>query len=79
MPYIDAATPPMLILLGTGESAGLQRQSRLLDEARTSAGIGGAFVSVPARSHALVIPTLSRDDKVAGPAVVDFVRGLSCE
>ena len=39
----------------------------------------GAFVSVPARGHALVVPTLSRDDRVAGPAVVAFVRGLACE
>ena len=79
VPFLTAETPPLLILLGTGESAGLTRQSRLLDEARLARGIPGAFVSVPARSHALVVPTLSRDDRVAGPAVVDFVRRLECE
>ena len=78
VPFVTAQTPPMLVLLGTGESAGLQRQSRLLDAARVAAGVPGAFVSVPARSHALVVPTLSRDDRVAGPAVVAFVNGLTC-
>ena len=78
VPFVRAGAPPMLVLLGTGESAGLQRQSRLLDEARQTAGVPGALVSVPARSHALVIPTLSRDDRVAGPAVVEFVKGLTC-
>ncbi|HEX8298447.1 MAG TPA: alpha/beta hydrolase [Rubricoccaceae bacterium] len=78
VPYLTPETPPMLILLGTGESRGLQRQSRLLDEARRARGISGELVSVPARSHALVVPTLSRDDRVAGPAVVAFVNGLTC-
>jgi len=75
---VTAAAPPMLVILGTGESAGLKLQSRLLDAARVAAGVPGAFVSVPARSHALVVPTLSRDDQVAGPAIVAFVNGLSC-
>ncbi len=78
IPFVTAETPPMLVILGTGESAGLKLQSRLLDEARVAAGVPGAFVSVPARSHALVVPTLSRDDQVAGPAVVSFVEGLTC-
>ena len=78
VPFVTAAAPPMLVILGTGESVGLKLQSRLLNEARVAAGAPGEFVSVPARSHALVVPTLSRDDKVAGPAVVAFVNGLSC-
>ncbi len=78
VPFVTREAPPMLVILGTGESAGLTRQSRLLDAARVAAGVPGAFVSVPARSHALVVPTLSRDDQVAGPAVVSFVTGLSC-
>ena len=78
VPFVTAQSPPMLILLGTGESAGLQRQSHLLDAARRAAGVPGALVSVPARSHALVVPTLSRGARVAGPAVVAFVDGLTC-
>ena len=78
VPFVTAEAPPMLILSGTGESAGLKLQSRLLDEARVGAGAPGAFVSVPARSHALVVPTLSRDDRVAGPATIAFVRSLAC-
>lgn len=78
VPYLTPESPPLLVLLGTGESAGLQRQSRLLEAARVAAGVPGGFVSVPARSHALVVPTLSRGDKVAGPAVVAFVKGLRC-
>jgi acetyl esterase/lipase len=70
--------PPMLIVIGTGESHGLQRQATLIEAARVAAGVEGALVRVPARSHALVVPTLSRDDRVAGPAVVEFVRGLDC-
>lgn len=79
VPFVTAASPPMLILLGTGESAGLKRQSRLLEEARVAAGVPGSLVSVPARSHTLVVPTLSRGDRVAGPAVVQFVKGLACD
>ena len=78
VPFVTAEAPPMLILLGTGESAGLKLQSRLLDRARVAAGAPGAFVDVPARSHTLVVPTLSRGDRVAGPAVVAFVKGLTC-
>ena len=79
VPFVTAASPPMLILLGTGESAGLQLQSRLLEAARVAAGARGSLVSVPARSHTLVVPTLSRGDRVAGPAVVSFVKGLACD
>lgn len=70
--------PPMLLIVGTGEGPGFQVQARLIEAARQAAGVAGALVRVPARSHALVVPTLSRDDRVAGPAVVAFVRGLSC-
>jgi hypothetical protein len=68
----------MLVVIGTGESRGLQLQATLIEAAREAAGVGGGLVRVPARSHALVVPTLSRDDRVAGPAVVAFVRGLDC-
>ena len=76
--HLDPGVPPALVLLGTGESAALQRQSVLADSVLRAAGVPTTFTRVPARSHALVVPTLSQDGKVAGEAVLAFVRSLRC-
>ncbi|HEX8385252.1 MAG TPA: alpha/beta hydrolase [Rubricoccaceae bacterium] len=76
--HVDGDLPPALVLLGRGESAALKRQSTILDSTLRAMGVQSELTIVPARSHALVVPTLSRDDRVAGPAMLAFVRGLDC-
>jgi len=75
---VTGATPPFLILYAGGETRALQRQSHLLDDALRAAGAESRVVVVPGRSHTRIVPTLSRDDQTAGPAVVAFVRSLAC-
>ncbi len=70
--------PPFLILYAGGETRALQRQSALLDTALTAAGVPSRVVVVPGKSHTRIVPTLSRDDQTAGPAILAFVRGLDC-
>ena len=77
--YVTPDDPPFLVVYAGGETDALQRQSRLLDAALHEAGVRSRVVVVPGRSHERIVPTLSRDDQTAGPAVLDFVRGLDCE
>lgn len=77
--FVDADAPPTLILYAGGESDALQRQSRLLNEALTDAGAESIVIVVPGQSHERIVPTLSRDDRTAGPAMLDFVHSLTCE
>lgn len=72
----DAATliPPFLLLYAGGEGKALQRQSQLMQERLQLAGASSAVVVVPGESHSRIVLTLSRDDKTAGPAIVNFVR-----
>ena len=76
--YVSADDPPFLVLYAGGETDALQRQSRLLDAALAAAGVESRAVVVPGKSHERIVPTLSRDDQTAGPAILDFVRGLDC-
>jgi len=78
LPFVGAEVPPFLILYAGGESRALQRQSRLLHEALQAAGAPSELVVVPGQSHTRIVPTLSRDGRTAGPAVVAFVRGQDC-
>ena len=65
---------PFLLLYAGGETKALQRQSQLLHDALTGAGAASTLVIVPGESHSRIVLTLSRGDKTAGPAVVEFVR-----
>ncbi|MDX1545777.1 MAG: alpha/beta hydrolase [Rhodothermales bacterium] len=76
--FIDAGAPPFLVLYAGGESKALQHQSRLLDAALREAGAASRLVEVPGESHARIVLTLSRDDKTAGPAMLDFIRAQDC-
>lgn len=75
---VRPGAPPFLILYAGGETGALQRQSRLLDGALRGAGVESRVVVVPGQSHTRIVPTLSRDDRTAGPAVVAFVRAQRC-
>ena len=69
-----ARVPPFLLLYAGGEGKALQRQSQLMHEALLRAGASSTLVVVPGESHSRIVLTLSRDDKTAGPAIVNFVR-----
>jgi acetyl esterase/lipase len=71
-----AAPPPCLVAWAEGDSPGLRRQSQLLADALEGAGGRVTRVVVPGSSHQRLVLQLSRDDQVAGPAVLDFLREL---
>ncbi len=78
VPFLDAGDPPFLIISATGESRGLRRQSTLFHEALGKAGVGARLVTVKGSSHERIILELSRADKTAGPAILDFLRTTPC-
>ncbi len=79
LPFVTPDAPPFLILYGGKETHGLQRQSQLLDAALGRAGVLSEVVVAPGQTHARILLALSRDDKTAGPEVVEFVRSTACE
>lgn len=72
------SAPPALILYAGGESEPLQRQSRVLHEALRAAGASSRLLEIPGEGHQRMVLTLSRDDKPAAPAVLEFIRERSC-
>jgi acetyl esterase/lipase len=78
VPFLDAADPPFLVVSATGESRGLRRQSTLFHDALGKAGIATRLVTVKGSSHERIILELSRADKTAGPAILDFLRTTPC-
>ena len=78
VPFVGADAPPFLILYAGGETDALQRQSELLATALRDADVPTEVVVVPGKSHERIVPTLSRDDQTAGPAMLRFVRQLDC-
>ncbi len=76
---VRAGAPPFLLFYAGGETRALQRQSQLLDAALRQAGVSSEIVVVPGKSHSRILPTLSRTDHTAGPALLDFVRRQRCD
>ncbi|MEP0548147.1 MAG: alpha/beta hydrolase [Rhodothermales bacterium] len=76
--FVDADAPPTLVLYAGGETEALQRQSQLLAAALAESAVAHEVVVVPGQSHERIVPTLSRDDRTAGPAMLDFVRSGTC-
>ena len=76
--HVRADAPPFLMLFAGGETEALQRQSRLLAAALRRMGVETRIVVVPGQSHTRIVPTLSRADKTAGPAMLAFVRAQTC-
>lgn len=74
--YIRAESPPFLILYAGGETKALIRQSQHFSDVLTQAGVQNNLVMVPGQSHARMVLALSRDDKTAGPAVLEFINSL---
>lgn len=78
VPFLDASDPPFLVISATGESRGLRRQSALFHEQLQKAGVASRAVTVKGSSHERIILELSRDDKTAGPAVLEFLASTPC-
>lgn len=72
--YASRNAPPFLILHAGGEKPALKRQSQLLNEALERHGVESRIVVVPGESHSRIVLTLSRADKTAGPAILEFVN-----
>lgn len=78
VPLVAPDAPPFLILHASRDYDALPRQSDLLLAALAAAGVPSSVLVVPETGHLLILPTLSRDDRTAGPAMLAFVRGLHC-
>ena len=72
--YVQPGAPPFLILYAGGETKALQRQSRRLQEVLSAHGVKNQLVVVPGQSHTRIVLALSRPDKTAGPAMLNFLR-----
>jgi acetyl esterase/lipase len=66
--------PPFLIMFAEGDSASLRRQARHFHDVLDERGVRNRVVVVPGESHARIVLTLSRADKTAGPAILDFIK-----
>jgi acetyl esterase/lipase len=75
--FIDAQSPPGLVIYAEGDSADLRRQGDVLAHALSVAGVPASKTVVPGSSHTRILLTLSRDDTVASQAIVRFVAGLA--
>lgn len=78
VPLLRDALPPTLILYGSMESAQLQRQSELLFERMRASGAPVTKLLLPRQTHQSIVLTLSRDDKQAGPAILELMQGSRC-
>ena len=71
--YLSSAAPPFLLFYADGDSASLRRQSQHFHQIIQSKGLRSRIVRVPGESHILIVLTLTREDKVTVPAILDFV------
>lgn len=76
--FARSDAPPFLILYAGGESKGLQRQSQLLYDTLSGHGTKSHVVVVPGESHNRMVLTLSRSDKIAAPAILEFIQTTIC-
>ena len=72
--FATKSSPPFLILYAGGDSASLRRQGQRFHDVLDSRGVRNRLVVVPGESHTRIVLTLSRDDKTAGAAILDFIR-----
>ena len=76
--HADAADAAVLILYATGESRGLQRQSRVFKAALDRASVPAQLLAIKGESHTRMVLVLSHPEKAAVPAVLDFLRNTRC-
>ena len=78
VPLVRAGLPPMHVVWAEGDYPALIRQNELFVGALGAAGVPVTTTLVPGSSHFRIVPTMSRTDREAGRAMIDFVRGLDC-
>jgi acetyl esterase/lipase len=71
---VDGDPPPALLVYADGESVALKRQSELMRDILNKVNTRAQLVVVPGLSHTRIVPTLSREDRPAGAAVLAFIR-----
>ena len=76
--YASAGDPPFLIVYADGEGPVFERQAEVLDAALGAVGVASRVVVMPAATHELGVPNLSRDDRVVGPEALRFIRDRPC-
>ncbi len=76
--FADASAPPTLIVHADGDWPSLHRQAELLDTALRDAGATSRILVVSGEDHYTIILALSRDDKQAAPAILEFIRETDC-
>lgn len=74
LPLTTPNPPPTLVMYAGGDTPALKRQSQLLAAALTQAGASTRVLEAPGLSHTRIVPTLSRDDRVAGAAILEYLR-----
>jgi acetyl esterase/lipase len=74
---VGTHVPPTLILYAGGDYRPMKRQAALLAERLENHDVPSKTVIVPGQNHVRILLTLSRSDKVAGPAVEAFVRSVT--
>lgn len=75
--FIDAHSPPALVMWAEGDPRDLRRQGQVLATKLRAAGVPTTTVVVPGSSHTRIILTLSRDDTVSARAILRFVRDVA--
>jgi len=75
---IGAGAAPALVLYAEDDWPSLHRQAEVVDGALRAAGVRSRLVRIPDEDHYSVVLALTREDKAAAPAVLDFVRGTAC-
>lgn len=73
----DGAWPVLIFVHGSREWKSLQHQNRLLDRALRDAGAKSRLL-VATQTHASIVLALTREDKLPGAAVLQFIRQSRC-
>jgi acetyl esterase/lipase len=74
VPLVSSTAPPSLLMYAGGETTPLQRQSHVMADALKAAGARTTLLEIPGLSHTHIVPTLSRDDREAGQAILAFIK-----
>jgi len=76
--FVTPSAPPFLLLHGRWEAKGLKRQNQVMYEALKAAGVASQLVITPWEEHFLIVAALSRPERVASTAILDFIRTTEC-
>jgi acetyl esterase/lipase len=78
VPLLRPDLPPTLILYGSSETPQLKHQSELLFEEMQSVGASVTRIVLPRQTHQTIVMTLSRDDRISVPAILELMQTAPC-